>query len=464
MSQTNQESPKQETPAVSRRNFLSSSAAAGGLAIAAPSIIKAQSSSDEVNVGIIGIGEQGRVQIDATLPIPNVKFRAVCDIWSYSQRYGERYLARSGHEVNVYENYQEMLEKEKDLDAILIATPDFMHAPMTADALSAGKHVYCEKLMSNTIEGARKMVKASQDTGNLLQIGHQRRSNPRYLHAKEKLFNPKSKGGAHIFGKLTTANGQWNRAVSEDRTWPTKYVIDDATLKNYGYKNMHEFRNWRWFKSLGGGPICDLGAHQIDIFNWLLDAKPKTVQASGGVDYYDTHEWHDNVMAIYEFDTPEGVVRAFYQVLTTTSAGGGFFEYFMGDEGCMKISEIPRLTKIYREARAPEWDGWLERNFIKQSAGAKKASSEEVKVDVRESAALVEYLLPVELKDKKIHQPHLENFFEAVRMFGGDKAKAKAHLNCPGETAFETAVTVLRVNEAIEARKTLDFAAGDFKA
>ena len=200
----------------------------------------------------------------------------------------------------------------------------------------------------------------------------------------------------------------------------------------------------------------------IDIFNWFLDAKPTSVQASGGVDYYKTHEWHDNVMVIYEFKTPAGMVRAFYQVLTTTSAGGGFFEYFMGDEGCMKISEIPRLTKIYREARAPEWEGWVERNIIKQSAAAKKSEDEEVKVDVRESAALVEYLLPIELK-KKIHQPHLENFFEAVRMYGSDKKKAKAHLNCPGETAFETAVTILRVNEAIKARKTLQFADADFK-
>ena len=462
MSQETKKPSTEETPGVNRRNFIASGAAAGGLAMAAPSIIKAQTASDEINVGIIGIGEQGRVQINAALPIPNVKFRAVCDIWSYSQRYGERYLARSGHEVKVYENYMEMLEKEKGLDAVLIATPDFMHAPMTADALSAGKHVYCEKLMSNTIEGARKMVKASQTTGKLLQIGHQRRSNPRYLHAKDKLFNGKDKGGAHLFGRITNANGQWNRAVSADRTWPKKYVIDEATLKKFGYKNMHEFRNWRWFKALGGGPICDLGAHQIDIFNWFLDAKPTSVQASGGVDYYKTHEWHDNVMVIYEFKTPAGMVRAFYQVLTTTSAGGGFFEYFMGDEGCMKISEIPRLTKIYREARAPEWEGWVERNIIKQSAAAKKSEDEEVKVDVRESAALVEYLLPIELK-KKIHQPHLENFFEAVRMYGSDKKKAKAHLNCPGETAFETAVTILRVNEAIEARKTLQFADADFK-
>ena len=64
---------------------------------------------------------------------------------------------------------------------------------------------------------------------------------------------------------------------------------------------MHQFRNWRWYKGLGGGPIVDLGSHQIDIFSWFLEADPKSVMASGGTDYYDkkTHEWYDNGLAIY---------------------------------------------------------------------------------------------------------------------------------------------------------------------
>ena len=75
--------------------------------------------------------------------------------------------------------------------------------------------------------------------------------------------------------------------------------------------------------------------------------------ASGGVDYYKNHEWYDNAMVIYEFPLPTGMARAFYQVQTTTSAGGGYFEMFMGDEGTIKMSEDPALTAIYREARAP---------------------------------------------------------------------------------------------------------------
>ena len=100
--------------------------------------------------------------------------------------------------------------------------------------------------------------------------------------------------------------------------------MDDATLSKYGFSSMEQFRNWRWYKKLGGGPIVDLGSHQIDIYAWFLGATPKGVMASGGTDYYDkkTHEWYDTVMAIFDFETKEGIVRAFYQMLTTNSNQG----------------------------------------------------------------------------------------------------------------------------------------------
>ena len=121
-----------------------------------------------------------------------------------------------------------MLDKEKELDAVVIATPDFWHAQHAVDCLKAGKHVYCEKEMSNTLEGARAMVAAARETGKLLQIGHQRRSNPRYLHCYEKLL-----GEAKLLGRIVTINGQWNRAVTPDLGAPDRYAIPEARLKQY---------------------------------------------------------------------------------------------------------------------------------------------------------------------------------------------------------------------------------------
>jgi len=83
---------------------------------------------------------------------------------------------------------------------------------------------------------------------------------------------------------------------------------------------------------------------------------PKSVMASGGLDYYTNHDWYDNAMVIYEFPLPQGVARASYQVQTTTSAGGGYFELFMATKARSKMSEDPALTGIYREERARPWD------------------------------------------------------------------------------------------------------------
>ncbi len=458
------------TPAgYTRRDFLAKGAKLGAALIAAPYIARAApapSGSDTLNVALIGCGEEGRVLLNAALKIPNVRFVAVCDIWPYNRRYGERLLKKFGHDPKPFEDYREMMSATPDIDTVIVATPDFMHAEHTNAALRAGKHVYCEKLMSNTVEGARSMVATARETGRLLQIGHQRRSNPRYLFAHDKIL-----GEAHLLGRVTAASGQWNRAVTEDLGYPSGQGLTEAVLNKYGYANMHEFRNWRWFRRYSGGIISDLGAHQIDIFNWMLGANPRSVLAGGGRDYYENHEWYDNVTAIYEYPTATGIVRAVYQVETTTSAGGGYHEYFMGDEGALKMSENPKYTKLYREARAPEWDQWVAKGLIVRPGSGEGApppvkpwekarprlpmSSPSSVVDVRETAELSAWDLPVTL-DKAIHQPHLENFFDAVR--------GRATLHTPGEVAFATAVTILKVNEAVAARKMLAFEPEEFKA
>ena len=115
-----------------------------------------------INVALLGAGAQGQVLMEAMLRIPGLRFRAVCDIWTeYNQRRVVNTLKRFKQEPNGYEDYREMLDKEKELDAVIIATPDFWHAQHTIDCLKAGKHVYCEKEMSNTLEGARSMVLAA---------------------------------------------------------------------------------------------------------------------------------------------------------------------------------------------------------------------------------------------------------------------------------------------------------------
>ena len=431
------------TPPITRREFISATAAAGaGLMLASGAKVFGQtkSANGRLNIALIGFGAEGRVLLESLLLIEGIQLVAIVDIWPYARTYGQRYLKAMGHEVNAYENYEDLLAHEKDLQAVIVAAPDFWHAPITNACLNVGLHVYCEKMMSHTIEGARSMVDTMRKTGKLLQIGHQRRSNPRYIFALHRLIRD-----AKICGRLTAAQAQWNRAVADDFGWPKHSDLKPELLAKYGYKDMHQFRNWRWFKGLGGGPLSDLGAHQIDIFCWWFGGSPRSVMASGGVDYYTTHEWYYNAMVIYEYKIPTGIVRAFYQVQTTTSAGGGYFEMFMGDEGSLKMSEDPKISAIYREARAPSWDALVAKNYLRaKSAPAPAADAD--KVDVRETAQLAEFEIPVSF-NKKIHQPHLENFFNAIR--------GTAKLNCPGDEAFRSEYCIHKANEAIPAEKRI---------
>ncbi len=438
------------------RNRFMQAAAAGTLLAALRAraeenaVLAARKDPDQLNIALIGAGAQGRILTESCLRIPGIRFVAVCDIWSYSQRYAERYLKKYGHDVAVYENYQEMLANEKGkLDAVLVASPDWMHAEHANACLEAGLHVYCEKEMSNSLEKAASMVRTARATGRLLQIGHQRRSNPRYIHAIEKLIHEEA-----LLGRVTHATAQWNRAKTEDLGWPDQYEIDAATLDKYGYDSMTQFRNWRWYKKYGGGPIVDLGSHQIDLFEWVWGVNPSSVIASGGIDYYPHHEWYDNVLCIYEYETPAGMARAFYETLTTTGHRG-FSEAFRGENGTIEIAEVPqRGNAVLREAHAPDWMPYVERGLLKAvSAPIQQSSTRNVAVDVRVTAEAGKWPLPIELA-KPAHQPHLENFFNAIR-YG-------TPLNCPGESGYETAVSVLAVNRAVATNQKIEFNPSDF--
>lgn len=459
------------TPTLNRRDFLARtvSGAGAGLVLGAPNILRAAEagSPDDIHVAIVGFGKQAEVLFEAMKNIPGLRFQAVCDIWKNSLgkfRSATRKMPNA-RDAKLYTDIDEMLATEKGLDAAIVATPDFWHSPHTVKCLDAGLHVYCEKMMSNTIDGAREMVRAMERTGKLCQIGHQRRSNPRYRFTLEQLIR-----GHKICGQIININGQWNRGLSssQDIAYNPKLTIDAATLARYGFKDMHQFMNWRTYRDLSGGPISDLGAHQIDIFNWFLGTNPKSVFASGGNDYFRQREHFDNVMCIFDYDAPQGGVRAFYQVLTTTSAGGGYYESFMGTEGTIHISEQTAFTKLFRESASgkdgtdpikEKWDDLVTRGYLRKGAAAAAPTSTAGAIQSYESKPPETYELPGDLplipsddgppQPKPPHQPHLENFFAAVR--------GKAKLTCDARHAFESEAPIYWVNPSALQRQPIVF-------
>ncbi|MBE3068637.1 MAG: Gfo/Idh/MocA family oxidoreductase [Acidobacteria bacterium] len=418
---------------INRRTFLTRTAAAGAAAALAPLVVRAEAPppSNDLRVALIGAGKHGRDLVNYALDIPGVRFAAVSDIWPYSRDYAARLLKKRGHEVVACEDYREMLGAAKDLQAALVVTPDAFHADQAVDCLKAGLHVFCEKEMHHTLAGARRMVLAARETGKLLQVGRQHRSNPRY-HAALDLLDAKK-----AVGRPLHVCGQWHGHKRVPFKWPEKYKLDDAVLAKYGYESMQQFRDWRWSAKFSAGPIANLGSHQIDVFNWFLHAVPKAVSASGGRDYYDFYDWYDNVSCVFEWDYARdgktSAVRGDYNILTYTD-DGGFYECVTGNEGALEISEDPARGGIRRESDAPEAD-W-EKALTATPPGRRYPP------------------VPAGADDKGPHWHHLKNFFDAVR--------GQAKLTCPADVAYQATVSALKVNEAMKAGARLEYKPEEF--
>jgi len=483
---------------LTRRRFLrSTSVGAAALTFGAGGVY-AQAPSKQLNICIVGCGEQGLAQINAMRDLVNdgtVRVLAMADPWQFNLDYRANSFEKlfSGNKVNRYHDLSELLANEPSLDAVFVSTPDYLHEPYTTMALKAGKHVYCEKMMSNTVEAARKMVESQQETGKLCQVGHQRRSNPRYLRMKAEIIGDpsgtaKNLTGKSLLGEITHAYAQWNREVKPPLGFPKRYPLPPEVLESLGYESMEQFRNWRFYKKFGAGAISDLGAHQIDLFNWIFGATPTSITATGGRDYFDgkglmpdgettrpAYETDDNVIVTYEYNINGRVVRCMYTVLTTTSSQG-IFEKFMGDQASVVISEDLKNNQVYRENTAL-WDGqqlvdagtlaalpgsvyhkfwespkpWWQEDKWLTKVGVKAGA-----VDARESKPAGAYELP-EVLNQLPHTPHIVNFVQCCL-----EGKSQTDLNCPVAEAYKTCVTVLKCNQAIAEKKTIVFDPAEF--
>lgn len=487
-------------PDLTRRKFLRNTAATGAALsytkLAAKAATAPPGASDMLNVCLVGCGSQGGILKGASLRIPGIKFVAVCDLWDVKSRTMARAI---GADVKAYQSMDEMFKAHPEIDCVLIASPDWLHAPHSRKALEAGKAVYCEKMMSNSLEAAADMVRAQRDTGKLLQIGHQRRSNPRYQFMRNRLLREKN-----LLGQITHLYGQWNRSVKMPFEPKAGSGIPQEILSANGYPDMFQYTNWRSYKKFGGGVISDLGAHQIDIFNWILGTTPRSMIASGGVDYFKnlplqsggtfSYEQLDNAVVVYEYDVPvyaggvpvmEGdrpktqLVRALYQVLTTNGSQN-YYEKVMGVEGTIVISEQPVYNQVYREKDTTgdggRWAQIAAQGLLRKPPATvynkfwerpktwnipDKWLAKEGTQDARVSIPVDPFEIPAmpkELDEKPPHQFHLENFYNTVRAGG-----KQTDLNCPVTEAYKCAVSVLKINEAVASGQRIDFKPSDFE-
>ncbi|HEV3146011.1 MAG TPA: Gfo/Idh/MocA family oxidoreductase [Gemmataceae bacterium] len=245
-----------------RRAFLQTSAALAATALSYQRILGA---NDRLLVGCIGTGGRCRFLMKSLVTIPSVRIAAVCDIWEVSLQEGRK-LADS--DAFTTKSFPELLER-KDIDAVLIGSPDHWHVPMTIAACEAKKDVYVEKPLTHNLEEGQAVIDAQNKHRRIVQVGTQQRSMTHIQKAYEFL-----KAGR--LGKINKVRMSWNR--NTDRLKREPLNIDPKSLDWKAFLgnakdqpfDAYRFRNWRWFWDFGGGLLTDLMVHWIDVAYWFL--------------------------------------------------------------------------------------------------------------------------------------------------------------------------------------------------
>jgi predicted dehydrogenase len=314
--------PEQE--ALGRRNFLKAIAGVPALAgLGAAAALRGPVPGGPVRVGIVGVGGEGRVLLEQTDPA-FAEVRALCDINPTQLAQSDEVLKKTNRPAaRHYSEWKAMLEKE-DLEAVIIATPLWMHADITVGCLEAGKHVLCEKMMAWDVAGCERMVNASRRTGRLLEIGYQRFYNPIYQAAYEGIVRAGALGDVYLSRLAWHRNGSWRRTG----TPPSP----DYNPSKWGYPTFEHLINWRLYEKYSRGLLAELGSHQVSVVNWFFDSAPTAVLGCGGVyRFNDGREVDDHVFATFEY--PGGRTAVFSTI--ESNAFENFYESFFGTKGTL---------------------------------------------------------------------------------------------------------------------------------
>jgi predicted dehydrogenase len=299
-------------PTHPRRHFLATTTAAlatpllGGLVFAPATQARAQAASQKVRVGLIGCGGMGRGDLATFFLNPEVECPVICDVDDKMiAEVSALVVEQRGKKPESVKDFRRVIDR-KDLDVVLIATPDHWHALPTVMACQAGKDVYVEKPLALTIAEGRAMVTAMEKHGRVVQMGTQRRSSTLYHEAAEFIRSGK-------LGKVGTVRAwaylDWIKPIGKPADGPAPSGVDyDMWLGPSRQRpfNANRFHfNFRWFWDYAGGLMTDWGVHLIDVLLMAMgNQPPKSVAAIGGKYVLDDNsETPDTQIAIYEFPT-----------------------------------------------------------------------------------------------------------------------------------------------------------------
>lgn len=317
---------------LSRRDFLKNLGmlGAGALLTASPWLSAfsevVETSGERCRLAVIGPGSRGRLLMSFLIANPKVEIVALCDIYRPSIDEGLKLAPKA----KVYGDYRKVLE-DRNVDAVVIATPLNTHCRIALDAFDAGKHVFCEKTIGFTMEECYRMYSKHVESGRVFFTGQQRLFDPRYIKVMEMVH-------AGTFGKIGAIRTFWNRNSDWRRPVPSP--------------ELERHINWRLYREYSKGLMTELACHQLQIGSWALREIPEKVMGHGAVTYWnDGREVYDNVSCIYVFD--DGVKMTFDSVISNKFYG--LEEQIMGSLGTVE----PEKGKYYFE-NVPPAPGFLQ--------------------------------------------------------------------------------------------------------
>lgn len=375
--------------------------------------------NDQINLALIGSGIQGIFDTTAALEVAGVKLMAACDL--YTGRH-ERAKELWGDDIFVTRDYREILDR-KDVDAVIIATPDHWHKRISIEALEAGKAVYCEKPMVQKAEEGHAIIEAQRKSGKVMQVGSQGMSSLGNEKAKQ-LYEDGAIGQLvmlDMYNDRYSSQGAWNYPIPPDATPET---VDFDTFLGSAPKVPYElkrFFRWRNYKDYGTGVAGDLFVHAFSTLNFVISSHgPNRALATGGLRYWDDGRDVPDV-SITLYDYPEtkthAAFNASFRVNFIAGSGEGYGFRLVGTEGEMHVgSDRVRVirSKLDMKPNGYALIAHTEENQKKIVAAYDKKFADERAKDLNIGETTWE--APAGYKGS--HYDHFYNFFQGIRGAG----------------------------------------------
>jgi len=332
-------SPRSE---ITRRTFLKGSAA-GAAVLGGWGSARARGANDRIRVGILGSGGRARDVAQIFNQFPESEIVAVCDVYEPARAEGLKVAAK---EAKAYLDYRDVLDR-KDIDAVLIGSPDHWHKPMLIDAVRAGKDAYLEKPIMHSIEEGVEMVRAVEETKRVVQTGTQQRSWEHYILGKHLVDSGK-------LGKIIYIHTYWYQNYIRWTTTPPEIDLAKLDWKRWLGSapdqpfSAEKYRLWRHYWDFGGGILTDLLTHWIDVIQWYMNQPAPRTATTTGQTYIFKWECPDAVTTALEF--PGDFMVAFTGAYNCSISDGGI--EFRGSEATLRIDRAH--LAVYSEG--VEWE------------------------------------------------------------------------------------------------------------